>query len=47
MEENPTTSSNQDEIACSNCGAKLTFAPGTDSLKCEFCGAVIKPEVEE
>ena len=47
MEENPTTSSNQDEIACSNCGAKLTFAPGTDSLKCEFCGTVNEIEIDE
>jgi LSD1 subclass zinc finger protein len=24
---------------CSGCGAKLSFAPGTTSLRCEFCGA--------
>jgi LSD1 subclass zinc finger protein len=23
---------------CTGCGAKLSFAPGTSSLKCEFCG---------
>jgi ribosomal protein S27E len=23
---------------CTGCGAKLTFAPGTRTLKCEFCG---------
>ncbi len=23
---------------CTGCGAKLSFAPGTDTLKCEFCG---------
>lgn len=23
---------------CGGCGAKLTFAPGTRTLKCEFCG---------
>jgi hypothetical protein len=23
---------------CGGCGAKLTFAPGTHTLKCEFCG---------
>lgn len=40
MDDTPKTSTNQDEIACSNCGAILTFAPGTDSLKCEFCGTV-------
>ena len=25
---------------CSGCGAKLTYAPGTRELKCEFCGTV-------
>ena len=25
---------------CRSCGAKLAFAPGTTSLKCDFCGAV-------
>ncbi len=25
---------------CQSCGAKLSFAPGTSSLKCDFCGAV-------
>ncbi len=25
---------------CKSCGAKLSFAPGTTSLKCDFCGAV-------
>lgn len=24
---------------CTGCGAKLSFAPGTRNLKCEFCGA--------
>jgi ribosomal protein S27E len=37
----------QSEITCTNCGAKLTFAPGTDSLKCEFCGALNKIEVKK
>lgn len=23
---------------CAGCGAKLTFAPGTSTLKCEYCG---------
>ena len=39
--------SNQDEITCHQCGARLTFAPGTDSLKCEFCGAINTIEVDE
>ncbi|RLD76495.1 MAG: hypothetical protein DRJ10_13480 [Bacteroidetes bacterium] len=44
---NNNKSSNQDEIACVQCGANLTFAPGTDSLKCEFCGALNTIEVDE
>jgi LSD1 subclass zinc finger protein len=24
---------------CTSCGARLTFAPGTTTLRCEFCGA--------
>ncbi len=46
--ENPNPQkSKQDEVACVNCGAKVSFAPGTDSLTCEFCGAVNKIEVDE
>lgn len=26
------------EMACTNCGAVLRFAPGTNHLKCEYCG---------
>ena len=47
MEDQNVKTSNQDEIVCSNCGAKLTFAPGTDSLKCEFCGTMNFIEVDE
>lgn len=36
--ETANTSTNQDEIVCQNCTAKLKFLPGTTSLKCEFCG---------
>ena len=25
---------------CQSCGAKLSFSPGTTSLKCDYCGAV-------
>jgi LSD1 subclass zinc finger protein len=25
---------------CRSCGAKLSFSPGTTSLKCDFCGAI-------
>ena len=38
---------NQENIICYQCGAKLVFAPGTDSLKCEFCGAINKIEIDE
>ena len=27
-------------MKCKNCGASLKFAPGTNSLKCEFCNVV-------
>ena len=32
---------------CASCGAKLSFAPGTTSLACEFCGAVNRIEGRE
>jgi len=31
---------NQNETVCKNCGSKLIFAPGLDSLKCQNCGTV-------
>ncbi len=37
----------QNEIACSNCSAKLKFSPGTNSLKCEYCGTVNEIEISE
>ena len=47
MELEPQVSdTNQDMIICHNCGAKLTFAPGTLSLKCEFCGALNEIKIE-
>ncbi len=48
MEEfkNPKTST-QNEISCINCGNKLIFSPGTESLKCEACGAVNTIEIDE
>jgi uncharacterized CHY-type Zn-finger protein len=27
------------ELACTNCGATLTFKPGTQHLMCDYCGA--------
>jgi len=38
-EEVKVSSTNQAEVTCKQCAAKLTFAPGTTSLKCEYCGA--------
>jgi DNA-directed RNA polymerase subunit RPC12/RpoP len=29
---------NTEHYACAQCGAKISFAPGTASLKCPFCG---------
>ncbi len=30
----------QRDIACRGCGGKLEFAPGTNSLKCPYCGTM-------
>ena len=38
MEQPKLSTTNENEIVCKNCAAKLVFAPGTSSLKCEFCG---------
>lgn len=43
--ENPTKS-NQNEISCSNCGGKLKFSAGVESLKCESCGTVNEIEID-
>ena len=47
MNENTKTDFNQDEIICKQCSAKLTFEPGTDSLRCQYCGAVNEIKVEK
>ena len=40
MEENSTVISTLGNSAgCKSCGAILKFAPGTNSLTCEYCGA--------
>lgn len=36
----PVATATEKRFPCHNCGAKLAFAPGTDSLKCEYCGFV-------
>lgn len=35
-----TTNTTQQEVRCKSCGSKLTFAPGTNALKCEHCGTL-------
>ncbi len=41
-----TVGSNQNEIICSNCGGKLNFAPGTESLECPYCHTKNEIEVD-
>ncbi len=38
MEEEVLKDTIQSEVICKNCAAKLTFKPGSKSLKCEACG---------
>ncbi len=47
MEEPIKQQTNQSEIICRNCSAKLKFAPGTISLKCEYCGAENEIEIKQ
>ncbi|PKP19831.1 MAG: hypothetical protein CVU05_10455 [Bacteroidetes bacterium HGW-Bacteroidetes-21] len=47
MEEPILKDTNQKEVTCKNCAAKLTFKPGTSSLVCEYCGAENEIEVQE
>ncbi|NPA45149.1 MAG: hypothetical protein GXO49_06435 [Chlorobi bacterium] len=46
MIEKKVTNSKQNEIVCNNCGAELFFEPGTDSLKCHYCGSINKITVD-
>ncbi len=47
MEEGKSTQSNQNEIVCSNCGGKLSFKPGTESLECPYCQTKNEIKVDE
>ncbi|MDD4149776.1 MAG: hypothetical protein PHE33_07090 [Bacteroidales bacterium] len=51
MEENTfapkLSETNQAEIVCSNCAAKLEFEPGTTSLTCPFCGTMNEIEIRD
>ena len=38
MEENSTLSELGNSAGCNSCGAILKFAPGTHSLRCDYCG---------
>lgn len=38
MSEIPVVATTEKRFPCHNCGAKLAFAPGTQHLKCEYCG---------
>ncbi len=45
--EHTQVNSNQSEIVCKNCGAKLSFEPGTESLVCGFCNTKNEIEVDQ
>lgn len=45
---NPTLSeTNQKDIVCTNCAAKLVFEPGTTSLACPYCGTINEIEIRQ
>lgn len=51
-EFNEKTADTNNSIKCKDCGANLTFQPGTIHLTCEYCGArneiqVVKSVIEE
>lgn len=37
----PAIAGGLDTYTCPNCGATITFSPGTKTLRCPFCGAAI------
>ncbi len=47
MDEKNITKTNQNEITCKNCAAKLKFKPGTTSLNCEYCGTMNEIVIDE
>ncbi len=38
---------NQKELLCKDCGAKLTYAPGTTRLMCQYCGAENEIQIDQ
>jgi DNA-directed RNA polymerase subunit RPC12/RpoP len=47
MAEEQKNISGQRKKTCSQCGAELTYAPGTDTITCPYCGHVEKIDVSE
>ena len=41
----PAETKREAQLACGQCGAVLSYAPGTDTLKCEYCGHTNRIEV--
>ncbi len=46
MKNKKNIESKQNEIICENCGAKLVFKPGANSLTCGFCGNLNEIKVD-
>src|SRR3989304_9170412 len=42
----PATPESPKQFPCRNCGANLDYAPGTTSLKCQYCGTENEIAVE-
>ena len=45
--ETPDLNAKTRNLGCKDCGATLTYAPGTTALKCQYCGAENEIEAEE
>ncbi|AFM04820.1 hypothetical protein Fleli_2454 [Bernardetia litoralis DSM 6794] len=45
--ETPDLNANTRNLSCKDCGANLTYAPGTTFLKCQYCGAENEIVAEE
>lgn len=46
-EENIAEHTHQQELICKNCGAKQVYAPGKNSLVCEYCGTLNEIQVKD
>jgi predicted RNA-binding Zn-ribbon protein involved in translation (DUF1610 family) len=47
MESFDSPVSEKHQFPCKNCGASLTFAPGTNSLVCQYCQTLNEIEVQD